>query len=129
MSSGLKVIIDGSWKSERYAIVINGTDVWLTGKSFKYLCRLAWARKNKAQGWIYKTDIESGYLQARYIYRMRCEIYDQYNVSWSITENNRLGYYRLDIPADKLYINKGRLCQHPDYEVSSLFAQVAGGEV
>ena len=115
------VELDGSYDQERYLVKIDGYPVRLTGKSFKYFARLAWSRLNRESGWIYKDDIELGFNQARYMYRMKNEIKSFLPSNWGIVENNRLGYYRLDIPADKIRINGENLKSHPDFEVRSLF--------
>jgi len=117
------VELDGSYEQERYLVKIDGYPVRLTGKSFKYFARLAWSRLNRDSGWIYKDDIEMGFNQARYMYRMKNEIKAFLPSEWGIVENNRLGYYRLDIPAEKIRINCENLKSHPDFEVRSLFEQ------
>lgn len=130
-SNGLSVMVaepksvelDGSYEQERYLIKIDGYPVRLTGKSFKYFARLAWSRLNRDSGWIYKDDIELGFNQARYMYRMKNEIKSFLPSDWGIVENNRLGYYRLDIPPEKIRINCENLKSHPDFEVRSLFKE------
>ena len=122
--------IDGSLESDRYLIRIDGFSVRLTGKSFKYLSKLAWSRLNGDAGWIYKEDIEVGFNQARYLYRMKNEINAGFSSSWPIIENNRSGYYRLNIEPDKIRINLDNLKNHPDFELRSLFsAQTEGRAV
>jgi len=113
--------IDGSYERERYLVRINGFPVRLTGKSFKYFTKLAWSRMHRDSGWIYKEDIEVGFNQARYLYRMKGEICAGLNVSWPVIENNRLGYYRLNADPCHIRINVQNLKSHPDYEVRSLF--------
>jgi helicase len=114
------VEIDGTYERERYLVKINGFPVRLTGKSFKYFTKLAWARFNQESGWIYKEDIEVGFNQARYLYRMKNEIASILDLPWPVFENNRLGYYRLDIDPSRIHINLDNLRAHPDYELSSL---------
>jgi replicative superfamily II helicase len=114
------VIIDGTFERERYLVKINGFPVRLTGKSFKYFAKLAWSRVNRDSGWIYKEDIEVGFNQARYLYRMKGELADGLNISWPIIENNRLGYYRLNVDPSRIDINVENLKDHPDYEVRQL---------
>ncbi|UCG62662.1 MAG: DEAD/DEAH box helicase [Candidatus Zixiibacteriota bacterium] len=113
--------VDGSYEKERYLVRINGFPVRLTGKSFKYFTKLAWSRLNRDSGWIYKEDIEIGFNQARYLYRMKGEINASLNMSWPVVENNRLGYYRLDVDPSKIRLNESNLRNHPDYEVRSMF--------
>ncbi|MFH1686169.1 MAG: DEAD/DEAH box helicase [bacterium] len=114
--------IDGGYEGERYLIRIDGFPVRLTGKSFKYFVRLAWSRLHSEGGWIYKEDLEVGLNQARYVYRMKNEINAEFQSTWSIVGNNRLGFYRLDIDPSRIKINQERLKEHPDYEVSCLVA-------
>lgn len=114
--------LDGSYQGERYLIRIDGFPVRLTGKSFKYLVKLAYARLSPAaggEGWAYKDDIEVGFNQARYLYRLKQEINAGTggNHPWQIFENNRLGYYRLDIEPAKINLNLENLKSHPDYEL------------
>ena len=114
------VVIDGTFEGERYLVKINGFPVRLTGKSFKYFTKLAWSRINRDSGWIYKEDIEIGFNQARYLYRMKGELTTGLNISWPIIENNRLGYYRLNVDPARININIDNLKNHPDYEVRQL---------
>jgi hypothetical protein len=67
------VEIDGHYEKERYLVKIDGFPVRLTGKSFMYLAKLAFSRLANTEGWIYKDDIEVGFNQARYLYRLRQE--------------------------------------------------------
>ncbi len=114
--------IDGTFEQERYLVKINGFPVRLTGKSFKYLTKLAWSRMKRDPGWVYKEDIEVGFNQARYLYRMKNEIKEGVQSGWPIIENNRLGYYRLNIDPEKIRINTDNLREHPDYEIRSLIS-------
>lgn len=114
------VEIDGSYERERYLVKINGFPVRLTGKSFKYFAKLAWSRLNRESGWIYKEDIEIGFNQARYLYRMKNEVTSSLNLPWPVFENNRLGYYRLNAEPSAIHINFDNLRTHPDYEVRVL---------
>ena len=115
--------IDGSFDRERYLVRINGFPVRLTGKSFKYFTKLAWSRLNMDAGWIYKEDIEIGFNQARYLYRMKNEISASLNLDRPLIENNRLGYYRLNIEPGKIKINRDNLSKHPDYEIRQLVTE------
>jgi len=114
--------LDGSYQGERYLVRIDGFPIRLTGKSFKYLVKLAYARLSPAaggEGWAYKDDIEVGFNQARYLYRLKQEINAGAGGKhpWQIFENNRLGYYRLDIEPAKISLNLENLKSHPDYEL------------
>lgn len=112
--------IEGTYERERYLVKINGFPVRLTGKSFKYFTKLAWSRLYGDSGWVYKEEIEHGFNQARYLYRMKGEISQGLNSNWDIFENNRLGYYRLNADPAKIKINIDNLKDHPDFEIRSL---------
>lgn len=116
------IVIDGSYERERYLVQINGFPVRLTGKSFKYFVKLAWSRMNRDSGWVYKEDIEMGFNQARYLYRMKNEISAGLNMDWPVFENNRLGYYRLQAEPAQISVNMDNLKNHPDYELSCMFS-------
>ena len=120
------VEIDGTYEADRFLVRIDGFPVRLTGKSFKYLTKLAWSRVNDTTGWMYKEDIEVGFNQARYLYRMKNEIAAGFRSAWPVIENNRLGYYRLQIEPDKIRLNVDNLKTHPDYELRSLFESRPG---
>ncbi len=118
--------IDGAYEGDRYLIRINGFPLRLTGKSFKYFTKLAWSRLHHETGWVYKEDLEVGFNQARYLYRMKNEINLGLRSSWPIFENNRLGYYRLDIDPNRVRINLDNLRSHPDYELQQLTRTTPG---
>ncbi len=114
------VELDGRYEGERYLVKLDGVPVRLTGKSFKYLVKLAGSRMLNRDGWIYKDDIETGFNQARYLYRLKQEVNRDGGFPWGIFENNRLGYYRLDVDSSRVRINLGNLQNHPDYELREL---------
>ncbi len=117
--------LDGRYERERYLVKIDGLPIHLTGKSFKYLMRLVYSRLVAGDGWVYKDDIEIGFNQARYLYRLKQEMNRDGNISWSIFENNRLGYYRLDLDPSKIKVNLGNLLNHPDYEVREMAGELS----
>ena len=114
--------IDGSPDKERFVVKVNDQTVRLTAKSFKYLAKLAWSRANNpaASGWVYKEDIEVGFNQARYLYRMKNEVNAGLGYNWPLIENNRLGYYRLNADPEKIRINVVNLQNNPDYEIRQI---------
>ena len=112
--------IDGRYEKERYLIRVNGFPVWLTGKSFKYFVKLAWSRRYREAGWIYKEEIEQGFNQARYLYRMKNEITAGLSLNWPVIENNRLGYYRLNASKSAIRFSLENLKDHPDFELRQL---------
>jgi hypothetical protein len=115
-----RLVIDGRPDGERFLILVDDQPVPLTGKSFKYLTKLAWARQQK-DGWIFKDDLEIGFNQARYLYRMKQELSDALGDAWEVVENNRLGSYRLAIDGQGLQFRSETLAQHPDWEVRQFF--------
>ncbi len=123
------VEIDGSPDGERYLVKINGFPIKLTGKSFKYFAKLACSRAKGDAGWIYKEDIEVGFNQARYLYRMKNVVGASLIFAWPMIENNRLGYYRLNVDPAKIQINLDNLKSHPDYEVRVLAGNQIPGTV
>jgi helicase len=118
------VEIDGDYERERYLVKIDGFPVRLTGKSFKYLTKLVFSRIMGGEGWIYKDDIEVGFNQARYLYRLKQEMKSA-GVPWAIFENNRLGYYRLDLDSSKIRLNFDNLKSHHDFELRQMADQLA----
>jgi hypothetical protein len=102
---------------------IDGFPVRLTGKSFKYLAKLAASRVTGQDGWIYKDDIESGFNQARYLYRLKQEL-KQSGITWNLFENNRLGYYRLNMEPARIRFNIGNLKNHYDFELRRIAEQL-----
>ncbi len=112
--------IDGTPIRERFRVRINGHTVNLTGKSFKYLVKLAWSRLTKDSGWLYKEDLECGFNQARYLYRLRQEIGRDFLPEWPLYENNRSGYYRLAADREGIKINVEALKEIPDYEIQQI---------
>jgi hypothetical protein len=121
--------IDGTQVRERFLIRINGHSVSLTGKSFKYLMRLVWSRLTKDNGWLYKEDLEQGFNQARYLYRLRQEIGRDFLPDWPLYENNRAGYYRLIAERDHIRINLEALKDSPDYEIRQMVKDLAPQQV
>ncbi len=116
------VRVEGAEEGQRFRVFINGVPVLLSGKSFSYFVKLAWAIKyNSNDGWVYKEEFEPGFNQARYLYRMKKEITDKLGNGWQVIENNRLGDYRLDASPDAVSLDEETLKNHPDYSIRSLF--------
>lgn len=123
------IVIDGTPVRERFTVRINGRPVNLTGKSFKYLVRLAWSRLIRDNGWLYKEDLERGFNQARYLYRLRQEIGRDFFPDWPLYENNRSGYYRLAIDPEAIQVNIEALRASSDYEIRQMAGDLhSGGE-
>jgi replicative superfamily II helicase len=121
--------IDGSFERDRFLVKINGMPVRLTAKSFKYLTKLAHARLASSQGWVYKDDIEIGFNQARYLYRMKGELHCDVASAWQVFENNRLGYYRLALDPTHVRVNYDNLRNHHDFEIRRIGESGAGPTV
>ncbi len=115
--------VDGAFQDDRYLVRINGFPVRLTGKSFKYLVKLAWSRLHRDSGWVYKEEIEAGFNQARYLYRMKQEIAGAVPFGGSLVQNNRLGYYRLNVEPSRITINREQLREHDDFEIRQLISE------
>jgi len=116
--------LDGGYEKERYLVKIDGFPVRLTGKSFKYLAKLAFSRLINREGWVYKDDIEAGFNQARYLYRLKQEL-KAGGVPCSIFENNRLGYYRLSMEPSKIRVNLDNFKNHYDFELREIADKLA----
>ncbi|MDD4052697.1 MAG: DEAD/DEAH box helicase [candidate division Zixibacteria bacterium] len=116
--------IEGTPIRERYLVRIDGRPITLTGKSFKYLVSLVWSRLTKDTGWVYKDELEQGYNQARYLYRLRQEIGRDFLPQWPLYENNRSGYYRLVADRGQIKVNLDALKEIPDYEIQRMVADL-----
>jgi hypothetical protein len=124
--------VDGTYGNDRYLVKINDINVFLTGKSFAYFAKLAWYRVHgKEGGWVNNEDIELGYNQARYLYRMKGEIREglrkgegsgtgNLGDSWEITENKRSLAYRLVARPGVITFNTENLKSHSDFTLRSL---------
>ncbi len=121
----VSIEIDGTPMGERYLVRINGRPIQLTGKSFKYLVSLAWSRLTKDNGWVFKDELEQGFNQARYLYRLRQEIGRDFLPDWPLYENNRSGYYRLAAPRERITVNVEALREIPDYEIQRMATEIA----
>ena len=116
--------IEGTPIRERYLVRIDGRPITLTGKSFKYLVSLVWSRLTKDTGWVYKDELEQGFNQARYLYRLRQEIGRDFLPQWPLYENNRSGYYRLVADRRQIKVNLDALKEIPDYEIQRMAADL-----
>jgi helicase len=117
--------IEGTPVRERFLVRIDGRSIGLTGKSFKYLLRLVWSRLTKDGGWLYKEDLEQGFNQARYLYRLRQEIGRDFMPRWPLYENNRSGYYRLAADPEQIRVNLEALRDNPDFEIRQMILDLA----
>ena len=126
------IIVDGSAPEDatshaanRHLVIIDDRNVYLPPKMFCYFVKLAWGRVNNRGGWVVKYDIEPGHLQARYIYRMRNEIFKQLeSEEWPVVQNSGAGSYRLDAPPASIDFVISNLVEFYDYTVASLFKDI-----
>lgn len=106
------LVIDGTPKDStdncRFLIWINGKKVWLTYKSFCYLAKLAVACRI-GEGWLYRTELEPGGNQSRYVYRMKAETDNRIDVF-----TNRRGSYLLNIDPRSVFFNHKAMAAFPD---------------
>jgi hypothetical protein len=115
------LVLDGSLVQGKYAIILDDRKILLSHKSFKYLCKLAWAVFNKEGGWIHKLDLEEGENQGKYIYRLKKELSLS---NGKLIENNRIGCYRLNLKKEKIQLNKKLLENFEDYEIKKLLEEM-----
>lgn len=124
--------LSGSQFHARMSIELAGRPVTLRLKSFKYLLALATARILTRDGWIAKSEIESGENQIKYLYQLRRELTQAgSNGATSLIENDGNGHYRLTLPAQAIRFDLNRLLEHPDWDIRSraerLAARPGGG--
>lgn len=116
--------VDGSSDKRRYIIKINGETVKLTPKSFKYFTILALPLKNNngSKGWVKLEDLEQGYNQTRYIYRMKNEVAENFENYELPLENDKMGSYRLIVDQNCIVtFNEENLKMNFDHDVRRLF--------
>ncbi|MCJ7507463.1 MAG: DEAD/DEAH box helicase [candidate division Zixibacteria bacterium] len=110
-----KLKLDGLPYRDNFLIYLDQKRIPLSAKSFKYLVKLVWGIFKREGGWVHKFEFEPGINQAKYIYRLRNEL-KQDKID-ELIENNRLGYYRLNVRPNEIEIDKSRLLQNADAEV------------
>lgn len=118
--------LSGSPCHARMSIELAGRPVTLRLKSFKYLLALATARILTRDGWIAKSEIESGENQIKYLYQLRRELAQAGpNGATSLIENDGNGHYRLTLPAQAIRFDLNRLLEHPDWDIRSRAERLA----
>jgi len=121
------LVIDGTEKEfGRRRIIINDSDLWIQGKLFKYLLRLAVVRPI-GDGWLpiplLEPAFDLGFSHvAENVMRLR-------RATALPIRNRRRGAYLLDIAPDALRINAARLIDDQDFDVSSAFDLVKGHNI
>jgi len=113
-----KLVLEGKFNRDRLTVRFFGQEVPLTMKSFKYLAKLASAKLFEGTGWIHKEHLEPGFNQARYIYNLKKEL--GLDKNQGVLENNRGGYYRLNLNPEEIRFNLENLKGIQDYELSSI---------
>ena len=105
---------------ERILVKVNGIEVLLTYKSFFYLFKLAIACIKNEDGWVEIEELELGWNQSRYLYRLKQEIKDRINIENVFENNNHQGAYRLLCLPENVQINYETLSQLNDSEISRI---------
>ena len=121
------IYIDGSFVGQRYLVKINDKEVLFTPKSFKYFITLAFHLKNGngRAGWVKLEDLEQGYNQAKYIYRMKGEMKEAIGGSAPSIENNRMGNYRLAVEnPEVITFNAEILKEDEDLDIRKFFIKI-----
>lgn len=103
----------------RYSIIIDGEQLTLAHKQFKFLCILAAARKAGSRtnlyqdGWIHLRQIEpDGEGQRQSIFLLRQEL--QLAGHPIMIQSDKHGYYRLELPPENLYFEEKYLSFEED---------------
>jgi ATP-dependent DNA helicase len=121
-SHEIKLVLEGKFNRDRLTVKFLGREFPLTMKSFKYLAKLACAKISDKSGWIHKESLEPGFNQARYIYNLKKEL--GLTKNQGLLENNRGGYYRLNILPENIALNLENLKSIQDYEIRSLAEEI-----
>ena len=113
----------GTMENRRTMIKFNGNMVGLRDREFEVLLRLAVARIESEEGWMYKEDLglpSAGITQG--ISRLREALTEYQSIpDQSVIENNN-GHYRLTTPSENIIIDKAKLKQHLSSVVHELVA-------
>lgn len=119
-SQTYKLILEGRSNRDRLTVKFFGRELPLTLKSFKYLAKLACAKylNHGENGWLHKDDLEPGFNQARYIYNLKKEL--GLSKNQSVLENNRSGYYRLNLNPEEIVVNLDNLKEIQDFELKTI---------
>ena len=116
---------------DRYEIRIMDTHIYLTGKSFSYLVKLANALKS-GTGWIHKHDLAHDGLQSRYIYNLKCEMGSPRDYDAPIPSpfilNDRDGNYKLNFTPGQVAFEPEYLLSFPDWEINQIAMEVSNGK-
>jgi hypothetical protein len=110
------LLLDGRKSGQRYLVEVNGTSRPLSYSTFKYLFKMALARLTTTDGWIYKTDLEPGRIQHKYIYWLRRELGDP-----ALIENKkRHGCYRIAVEPPNILLDWTEIDRMADEEMRQM---------
>lgn len=116
----LKLLLTGTIVRDRHKIFLSGVSLLLTGKSFKYLFKLAARMKMDGSDWIHKDELEPGINQAQYIYKLREELRASSSDRSELIENDYKGNYRLRLNSDEIDFDLRGLQHSEDFEIIEL---------
>ena len=129
----IQLTITGQAKGRRLVVKINGTEIQLSNKSFRYLVRLAWARvkgkdadKSVSEGWIHRSEIDDRYVQKQNLHRLRVEVALQSpdaDIPWPVFESDGYGRVRLLADRKSITFEKG-VADLPDPEIQKMMAEL-----
>ncbi len=114
----------GDMRGERVHIHFDNSEIDLTPKSFNYLYKLGAARLTKPDGWLSKDEIEPGFNQAKNIYRVKQELKRFATGLEERIENNKSGFYRLNLKPDQIKIDIDSMKAYSDLELAEITRQV-----
>lgn len=120
--------IEGTLKGQRFLIRVNGVDVWLPPKSFKYIATLAVASFYPPDGWISRFAFEAGDNSYKYLHRMKREVLAPLdNLEWPVYQTDKKrGRVRLAIDERLIEIRYENLAKNDDQEVRKLAIHEVG---
>lgn len=122
----------GPCRSGYAAVKIDDKTIELSTMLFKYFIKLAWGLVHPVDpqepGWVFKGDIDGGYLQTRYIHRLKREMQLHFP-EWDVIENNQSGYYRLCAAPQLIGFDWTRIAKFPDSSVLEIVKEATGLEV
>ncbi len=119
----------GLLTGERVKIFFNEAEIDLTPKSFNYLYKLGAARFLKPEGWMSKEEIEPGFNQAKNIYRVKQELKRFATGLEDRIENNKSGFYRLNLKPEQIKIDVESMEAYSDLELAELTRRLANAAI
>jgi replicative superfamily II helicase len=119
----------GLMRGDRVFLNYNETEIDVTPKSFNYLFKLTAARLLNRDGWLSKEEMEPGFNQAKNIYRVKQELKRFATGLEDRIENNKSGFYRLNLLPGQIRIDFDSMKSFSDMELAELTKRVEGQEV